>query len=114
MVFCTRSSADSRSRHRKREKARRSGSNATMSSLIIERRSPATKVKSSIVRSLCGQSPGATQRKSAQALRGNHTSIATLSGHLAKRAIQHREERQMNWDRVEGNWKQLTGKVKEQ
>jgi uncharacterized protein YjbJ (UPF0337 family) len=23
------------------------------------------------------------------------------------------EERQMNWDRVEGNWKQLTGKVKE-
>jgi uncharacterized protein YjbJ (UPF0337 family) len=26
----------------------------------------------------------------------------------------HREERQMNWDRVEGNWKQLTGKVKEQ
>jgi uncharacterized protein YjbJ (UPF0337 family) len=26
----------------------------------------------------------------------------------------HREESQMNWDRVEGNWKQLTGKVKEQ
>jgi uncharacterized protein YjbJ (UPF0337 family) len=25
----------------------------------------------------------------------------------------HREDSQMNWDRVEGNWKQLTGKVKE-
>jgi uncharacterized protein YjbJ (UPF0337 family) len=25
----------------------------------------------------------------------------------------HREETEMNWDRVEGNWKQLTGKVKE-
>jgi uncharacterized protein YjbJ (UPF0337 family) len=25
-----------------------------------------------------------------------------------------REERVMNWDRFEGNWKQLTGKVKEQ
>src|SRR5690242_10230766 len=24
------------------------------------------------------------------------------------------EERDMNWDRIEGNWKQLTGKVKEQ
>jgi uncharacterized protein YjbJ (UPF0337 family) len=26
----------------------------------------------------------------------------------------HEEERYMNWDRIEGNWKQLTGKVKEQ
>jgi uncharacterized protein YjbJ (UPF0337 family) len=24
------------------------------------------------------------------------------------------KEREMNWDRVQGNWKQLTGKVKEQ
>jgi uncharacterized protein YjbJ (UPF0337 family) len=29
-------------------------------------------------------------------------------------ATQHRKERAMNWDRVEGNWKQFTGKVKEQ
>jgi uncharacterized protein YjbJ (UPF0337 family) len=25
----------------------------------------------------------------------------------------YRKERAMNWDRVEGNWKQFTGKVKE-
>ena len=29
-------------------------------------------------------------------------------------ATQYRKERAMNWDRVEGNWKQFTGKVKEQ
>src|SRR5690349_18587300 len=34
-VFCTRSSAASRSRHMKRAKARKSGSSATMSSFII-------------------------------------------------------------------------------
>jgi uncharacterized protein YjbJ (UPF0337 family) len=26
----------------------------------------------------------------------------------------HDKENQMNWDRIQGNWKQFTGKVKEQ
>jgi uncharacterized protein YjbJ (UPF0337 family) len=29
-------------------------------------------------------------------------------------ACDSRKERDMNWDRVQGNWKQVTGKVKEQ
>ena len=38
-----------------------------------------------------------------------------VAGVLRSSAEIHiREERAMNWDRVEGNWKQITGKVKEQ
>jgi uncharacterized protein YjbJ (UPF0337 family) len=37
-----------------------------------------------------------------------------LTRHDARKRPQWREERDMNWDRIEGNWKQLTGKVKEQ
>jgi len=32
---------------------------------------------------------------------------------MATAAMQHRKEHAMNWDRVEGNWKQFAGKVKE-
>jgi uncharacterized protein YjbJ (UPF0337 family) len=32
---------------------------------------------------------------------------------MATAAMQHRKECAMNWDRVEGNWKQFSGKVKE-
>jgi uncharacterized protein YjbJ (UPF0337 family) len=32
---------------------------------------------------------------------------------MARDAIHHSKERAMNWDRVEGNWKQFAGKVKE-
>jgi uncharacterized protein YjbJ (UPF0337 family) len=33
--------------------------------------------------------------------------------HTLIRTIHHTKEDEMNWDRVEGNWKQFTGKVKE-
>jgi uncharacterized protein YjbJ (UPF0337 family) len=35
------------------------------------------------------------------------------SEHLAPHQINSHKEQAMNWDRIEGNWKQLTGKVKE-
>ena len=44
---------------------------------------------------------------------GNRPVESALNECLAL-ATQHRKERAMNWDRVEGNWKQFTGKVKEQ
>jgi uncharacterized protein YjbJ (UPF0337 family) len=55
---------------------------------------------------------GAAQRKGN--LASNRAGIATLSGTWRSCAeIRTPKERAMNWDRVEGNWKQLTGKVKE-
>jgi uncharacterized protein YjbJ (UPF0337 family) len=44
---------------------------------------------------------------------GNRPARSTLKCVLAL-AMQYRKERTMNWDRVEGNWKQFSGKVKEQ
>jgi uncharacterized protein YjbJ (UPF0337 family) len=35
-------------------------------------------------------------------------------GHDRTRIGPHAKEHRMNWDRIQGNWKQLTGKVKEQ
>jgi len=69
---------------RSARRPRRSGSNATMSSLIIERESP-RRSDASFVRSLCGQSPAATQRKSVRRPGGNRTGTAALSRHRAKR-----------------------------
>jgi uncharacterized protein YjbJ (UPF0337 family) len=41
-----------------------------------------------------------------------------LSGTFLKqeevRKLHHQQEHTMNWDRIEGNWKQFTGKIKEQ
>jgi uncharacterized protein YjbJ (UPF0337 family) len=62
----------------------------------------------SLVIHLCGQSIGVVQRDSAS----NPRPGTALCAH--ERRLEHREEKDMNWDRVEGNWKQLTGKVKEQ
>jgi uncharacterized protein YjbJ (UPF0337 family) len=45
--------------------------------------------------------------------KGNRPAGLALNRQLAF-AMQCRKERIMNWDRVEGNWKQFTGKVKEQ
>ena len=36
------------------------------------------------------------------------------SGHEFTAKVFNRKGEDMNWDRVEGNWKQFTGKVKEQ
>jgi uncharacterized protein YjbJ (UPF0337 family) len=35
-------------------------------------------------------------------------------GALARVAPHHEQETGMNWDRIEGNWKQITGKAKAQ
>jgi uncharacterized protein YjbJ (UPF0337 family) len=35
-------------------------------------------------------------------------------GHDRTTSVRQHKEREMNWDRIQGNWKQLTGKVKEQ
>jgi uncharacterized protein YjbJ (UPF0337 family) len=46
--------------------------------------------------------------------RATGSSILALSPLMVRPARRtQRKERAMNWDRVEGNWKQFTGKVKE-
>lgn len=57
--------------------------------------------------------PGAKEICPATAL-GNRAEKGALSPHRATVALRQRKEKDMNWDRVQGNWKQLTGRVKEQ
>jgi uncharacterized protein YjbJ (UPF0337 family) len=44
---------------------------------------------------------------------GNRPAGLALTPMMAADAMQYRKECAMNWDRVEGNWKQFSGKVKE-
>jgi uncharacterized protein YjbJ (UPF0337 family) len=37
-----------------------------------------------------------------------------IQGTTGPALVRMTKERRMNWDRIQGNWKQLTGKVKEQ
>src|SRR4029079_593479 len=37
-----------------------------------------------------------------------------LTRPFAQRGVQRKEPTSMNWDRIEGNWKQFTGKAKQQ
>jgi uncharacterized protein YjbJ (UPF0337 family) len=39
--------------------------------------------------------------------------VALTPNDRGRRRERHRKENAMNWDRVEGNWKQFSGKVKE-
>jgi uncharacterized protein YjbJ (UPF0337 family) len=39
---------------------------------------------------------------------------AVSAGVALKPAVKTEETKSMNWDRIEGNWKQFTGKVREQ
>src|SRR5471030_2931929 len=110
IVFWTSSSAASRSRHMKRANARRSGSSTTISSFIIERWLRAgtddRRMKYTIRCAVHGAQGDFRHSNCAAMARVN-----AQHGQMAPK--KSTQEDGMNWDRVEGNWKQFTGKVKE-
>jgi uncharacterized protein YjbJ (UPF0337 family) len=57
---------------------------------------------------------GLRARRQRKIVRATGSSAAALTSLTARpRRKSYRKERAMNWDRVEGNWKQFAGKVKE-
>src|SRR6185436_18561184 len=80
MVFCTRSSAASRSRHMKRAKARRSGSNETISSFNIETKGSGHAKRRLALSLLCGAFRGGRKGKSTAATAPMHSRLRSDGG----------------------------------
>jgi uncharacterized protein YjbJ (UPF0337 family) len=95
----------------KRAKARRSGSNATISSVSIELSAPAAAMPFAGTGSSMRYVVNCSDEAKGKIARATAARTRALTRQTTYSPI--RRSVHMNWDRVEGNWKQFTGKVKE-